>query len=156
MSEQTVKKILDEYQGDSSDIIAMFQDIQEKYSYLPEEVLTQLADLLQVPLSRAYSIATFYKAFTLKPRGKHPISVCLGTACHVRGGQRVLERIQRELNLKVGETSPDLKFSLETVRCLGCCGLAPVVTVGDELYGQVTPLKAVGILNQYRSEEESE
>jgi len=96
------------------------------------------------------SLATFYRAFSLKPRGRNPVHVCLGTACHVRGAQRVLEKFERELELKAGQTSPDLAFSLDAVRCVGCCGLAPVVMVGEEVHGKITPAKVSGLIKKFR------
>ena len=105
---------------------------------------------LAVPLSRIMSLATFYKAFSLKPKGKHPIHVCLGTACHVRGAQLVLEKLERDLSLKSGETSADGEFSLDAVRCVGCCGLAPVVTVGEDVHGKITATKIAGLLKKYK------
>jgi len=101
-------------------------------------------------LSRTYSLATFYRAFSLKPRGKYPISVCTGTACHVQGAVKILEQIQRELGIKEGETTPDMKFSVGSVRCLGCCGLAPVVTIGKNLHGKVPLARVSKILSQYK------
>jgi len=104
---------------------------------------------MHIPLSRAYSIATFYRAFSLKPKGRHPIAVCLGTACHVKAAVKILEKFERQLGIKCGQTTPNLNFGLEAVRCLGCCGLAPVVTVGPELYGKVTLPKVDQIIKQF-------
>jgi len=150
MMEQQVSDILIRNQTDPGSIIAILQDIQEEFSYLPPPVLKRVAKELSIPLSRILSLATFYRAFSLKPKGKHPIHVCLGTACHVRGAQLVLEKLERDLNLKSGETSADGEFSLDAVRCVGCCGLAPVVTVGEDVHGKITSAKIAGLLKKYK------
>lgn len=150
MDTSVVDRIIEKYQGNSSALIAILQDVQQEFNYIPEEVAVRLTDAMNIPLSRAYGLTTFFKAFSLTPRGRHPVSVCLGTACHVKGGQRILERIERELNIKTGETTKDLNFGLEAVRCLGCCGLAPVVTIGEDLYGQVNLTRITSALNKYK------
>jgi NADH-quinone oxidoreductase subunit E len=124
-------QIIDFWNGDSSYLIEILQDIQKRFRHIPENMARRLSDELDVPLNRIFHIATFYKGFTLEPRGKYPIADCTGTACHVKGGSRMLENVMRELELeREGQATPDLLFSVESVRCLGCCGLAPVVTVG--------------------------
>jgi NADH-quinone oxidoreductase subunit E len=150
MNHAKVSEILTKYQADESALIAILQDIQEEYSYLPKDVLLQISKDLNVPLSRVLSLATFFKAFSLKPKGKHPIHVCLGTACHVRGAQLVVEKFERELGLKTGETSEDREFSLDAVRCVGCCGLAPVVMVGEDVHGKITQTKVAGVIKKYK------
>jgi NADH-quinone oxidoreductase subunit E len=150
MNEQRVSAILNKYQADPGAVIAILQDIQEEFSYLPKNVLMFVSRELDIPLSRVLSLATFYKAFSMKPKGKHPVHVCLGTACHVRGAQLVLEKFEREFNLKSGETSPDMEFSLDSVRCVGCCGLAPVVMVGEEVHGKITQTKVSGLIKKYK------
>ena len=149
MDAQAVETILQKHPKDPSSIIQVLLDIQNELYYLPREILEHVSKSLNVPLSRTYSLATFYKAFSLKPKGKYPIAVCTGTACHVQGAVRILEQIERELSIKEGETTSDKKFSVETVRCLGCCGLAPVVTVGKNLHGKVPMAKVSKILKQY-------
>ena len=149
----TIEKIIREHGAQRSAVIAMLQDIQHEYTYLPRDVLAHLARTLDIPLSRVYGLATFYRAFRLKPKGRHPIAVCLGTACHVGGGVKILEKFERQLNVKVGGTTEDLNFGLEAVRCLGCCGLAPVVTVGNDLFGKVTLPKVDQIIRQYQRRE---
>jgi NADH:ubiquinone oxidoreductase subunit E len=149
MDAQMVETILQKHPKDPSSIIQVMLDIQNELYYLPREVLEYVSEHLNVPLSRTYGLATFYKAFSLKPKGKYPIAVCTGTACHVQGAVKILEQIERELKVKEGETTPDKKFSVETVRCLGCCGLAPVVTVGKNLHGKVPMSKVSNILKQY-------
>lgn len=148
--EQQIAQIVSRYQADRGSVIAILQDVQEEFSYLPRPALVEVSRTLGIPLSRVLSLATFYKAFSLKPKGRHPVHVCLGTACHVRGAQLVMEKFERELGLKTGETSSDQSFSLDAVRCVGCCGLAPVVTVGDEVHGKITPAKVTGLIKKYR------
>ena len=149
MSEFDVSPIIEKYQGDPSALIAILQDVQEEYRHLPEDALAQISSSLDVPLSQAYSLATFFKAFSLEPRGRYTVSVCLGTACHVRGGQRILEKLERDLKVESGQTTADLNFSLEEVHCLGCCGLAPVVTVNEDLYGKLSLTKLPRIIKKY-------
>lgn len=150
MQLEAVEKIIQQHQAQRSAITAMLQDVQSEFSYLPQEVLVHLARTVGVPLSRTYSLATFYRAFSLKPKGRHPIAVCLGTACHVKGAVKIVEKFERRLNIKSGQTTPDLSFGLEAVRCLGCCGLAPVVTVGPDLYGKVSLTKVEQIIRHYQ------
>lgn len=150
MSQETIIDIIGKYDPTPTHLIAVLQDTQEQYGYLPKDALVQISRELQVPLSRVLSLATFYSAFSLKPKGKHPIHVCMGTACHVRGAQPMLEAIERELNIKNGETTEDGNFSLDTVRCVGCCGLAPVVMVGEEVHGKITASKVSRVLKKYR------
>ena len=123
-------------------LIAALEEIQERYRYLPPEALLLASERLGVPLSQAYSVATFYNAFSLKPKGKHCLHVCMGTACHVRGSPQVLERLQAKLGIKAGETTRDHLFTLETVNCLGACALGPIVVTNEEYSGQMTTQKA--------------
>ncbi|MBM3297364.1 MAG: NAD(P)H-dependent oxidoreductase subunit E [Candidatus Aminicenantes bacterium] len=150
MSESPIMDILAKYPPEPEAVISVLQDIQEKFRYLPRDVLTEVSRELNVPLSRVLSLATFYKAFSLKPKGRNAFHVCLGTACHVRGAQLVLEKLERELGLASGETSADLNYSLDAVRCVGCCGLAPVVMVGEEVHGKITQTKVPGLLKKYQ------
>jgi NADH:ubiquinone oxidoreductase subunit E len=149
MDAQVIDSILKRHPKDPSSIIQVMLDIQNELYYLPRDVLKYISAYLDVPPSRTYSLATFYKAFSLKPKGKHPISVCTGTACHVQGAVKIMEQLERQLRIKEGETTPDNKFSVQSVRCLGCCGLAPVITVGKSLHGKVPASKVSKILNQY-------
>ena len=146
---EKVQSVLDNYDNDRGMLVAILQDIQAEYNYLPREVLEQVSKSLDVPLSQVYSVATFFKALSLIPRGRHLINVCLGTACHVRGAVRVLEAIERDLDIKPGETTPDLKFTLETVNCVGACALGPVVIVDGEYYGQMKTAKVKDVLQNY-------
>lgn len=144
-----VKGVLQKYQHDNSLLVDILQDIQTETGYLPKEVLEETAKGLGIPLSRVYSVATFFKAFSLKPRGRYLINVCMGTACHVRGASKVAEKIEKELGIKTGETTPDLKFTLETVNCLGACALGPIVVVGEDYHGEMTPETVGSVLKNY-------
>jgi len=147
--DKKVAAIINKYNADKGQLISILQDTQAEFHYLPKEALTQVSDTMGVPLSRVYSVATFFKAFSLKPRGKHLINVCLGTACHVRGTSKVLEQLERSLNASRGETTSDFKFTLETVNCMGCCALGPVVNIDGEYFGQMSAGKVDSILNKY-------
>ena len=149
MNEERLTEIVGKYQADQSTIIAVLQDIQEEFGYLPKDAIQTVSKEMNIPLSRVLSLATFFNAFSLKPKGKHPISVCMGTACHVRGAQLILEKLERELSIKSGDTTQDGNFSLEEVRCVGCCGLAPVIMVNDEFHGKLTQTKIPGVLKKY-------
>jgi len=131
-------EIIEQYEAAPASLIAVLQDVQDYWQYLPREVLEHTTQRLGVPLSQVYRVATFYSAFTLQPRGRHLISVCTGTACHVRGSGLLLERLGALLQITPGETTPDQDFSLEAVHCMGCCALAPAVRIDDKVYGQVT------------------
>jgi len=148
--ERTVQKILEKHGRKASQIIAILQDLQAVRHYVPEPDLRLISRELDMPLTRLYAIATFYKAFRLAPRGRHEISLCMGTACHVRGAMRVKDAIERALAIKVGGTTGDMRFSFETVRCLGCCGQAPVMTVDEELVSRLDHLTIGRVLEKYR------
>jgi len=141
--------ILSEHDYKESMLISYLQDIQKDLNYLPQDALRFVARRVNVSLPRVYSIATFYKAFSLRPRGRHLVHVCLGTACHVRGGGKILESLERELGIGAGETTYDNKFSLESVRCVGCCGLAPVFMIDGKFYGKMTQDKIPDIIVRY-------
>ena len=145
-----LEAILTRYEGESADLIPVLQDIQDSYSYLPKEELQVVAERLNVPLTQIYSVATFFKMFSLVPKGKHQIKVCLGTTCHLRGGGRVAESMSHRLGVEVGYTTKDMQFSLETVGCLGSCAQAPVVMVDDKYFGRTTVDKVPKILKQYK------
>jgi len=126
------------------------QDIQAEYNYLPREALEKLSKKMDIPQSQVYSMATFFRAFSLNKRGKHIVNVCLGTACHVRGGELILESLERQLGVGRGQTTPDLKFTLESVNCMGCCATGPVVKIGEEYFGHMTNDKVEPMLKKYR------
>ena len=144
-----VDSVLERYQRDPGMLVAILQDVQAEHIYLPREALERVSEGLSVPLSQVYSVATFFKALSLEPRGRHLINVCLGTACHVRGAVKVLEAMERELAIKSGETTKDLAFTLETVNCVGACALGPVVIVDGEYHGQMNTEKVKGVLENY-------
>jgi NADH-quinone oxidoreductase subunit E len=146
---EKVGQVLEKYQRDKSALIDILHDTQSEIGYLPKEALEEVGQGLGVPLSRVYSVATFFKAFSLKPRGRHLINVCLGTACHVRGADKVLEQMEKELGIKTGANTPDLKFTLETVRCVGACALGPMVIIGEDYHGEMTPDKVSEVLKNY-------
>lgn len=136
--------------GNSADaLISILQDIQAEYHYLPEEALRHVAKRLNLPLIQVYGVATFFKAFSLKPQGKHKCSVCLGTACHVRGAPFILDELERQLGIKSGETTEDMEFTLESVNCLGACALGPVVVVDGKYHGQMNTGKAKKMMTKY-------
>ena len=148
MDVERVNEIIDQYGADPTVSLAVLQDIQREYNYLPREALELAAERLGVHLSEIYSMATFFKAFSLQPRGEHVCKVCLGTACHVRGGPRILETLERELSVRAGETTADGKFSLEAVRCVGACALGPILLVNEEPNGYMTSDKAAKLVGQ--------
>lgn len=146
-------EIVDEYQQDKSWLIMILQDIQEVYNYLPAEALDRVAERLGIALGQVYNVATFYSSFSLKPRGKHLVRVCDGTACHLRGAVNLREEITRRLGITEGQTTPDKMFTLEVVACLGACALAPVMTVGSQYHGQMTAEKLHQTLEEYSRSE---
>ena len=148
--EKKVKEIVGQYGAEKSSLIAILQDIQEVFNYLPKDVLIFLNEAMDVPLARIYEVATFYNAFSLTPRGKYVIEVCAGTACHVTGALTLMEKLERELEIKCGGTTGDEVFTLEQVRCLGCCSLAPVVRIGGNIHAYLTQDEIPKILRNYR------
>lgn len=144
-----VKSILAKYNYRKELLISILQDIQTEYYYLPKEVMEQVSEALEIPVSRIFSVATFFKAFSLEPRGKHMVNICVGTACHVRGAVRVLEGVKRETGLEPGETDDERRYSLETVSCVGCCALGPVMVVDGEYHGKLSTAQAVEVVRSY-------
>lgn len=133
-------------------LISVLLDIQGKFNYLPEQELEKIAQELNIPIAQIYSLATFYGAFSLEPKGKHIIRVCMGTACHVRGGQRILDRLKQMLEIDSEETTSDNLFTLETVNCLGACALGPLVVIDGKYYGKITTTKIEKVLKEYKRE----
>mgnify|MGYP004445178191 FL=1 len=148
--EAALKAVIAELKDQPGSLMPIMQKAQEIYGYLPIEVQCIIADGMEVPLEKIYGIATFYTQFALQPKGKYQISVCLGTACYVKGSQQVLEKIEEELGIEPGGCTPDGKFSLESCRCVGACGLAPVMMINENVYGAMTPEKVPGILAEYK------
>lgn len=149
MDKDRIDRIIEKYPNDPSSLIQILLEIQSENHWLPKEAIERVSEKLQVPLSRIQHIATFYKAFSLVPKGRHEIHVCVGTACHVRGAQRILDRVQDLTGISPGETDLEMKFSLETVNCLGCCALGPVMVVDGEYHGKMAPAKSEDVLKNY-------
>ena len=149
MVNERIDQIIDKHQGEASSLIQVLLEIQSENHWVPREALERISEKLQVPLTRIQHIVTFYKAFSLVPKGRHEIHVCVGTACHVRGATRVLDTVQDLTGIKPGETDLDLKFSLQTVNCLGCCALGPVMDVDGKTYGKMSPSKIADVLKNY-------
>jgi NADH-quinone oxidoreductase subunit E len=141
-----MKEILSRYSGDSSDLIAILQEAQEKFGYLPAEVMQRVAKFLHLTDNMVYGVSTFYAQFSFTPTGRRKVTVCRGTACHVRGGARILKEIEKRLGIKPGETTEDMEYSLETIACIGACALAPTMRIGNETYGQMTTKKVAEVL----------
>jgi len=150
ISIQNTKKILEKYPKDKRYTLAILQDIQRNYDYIPKEAISEVSNYIESPLSEVYTIATFYKALSLKPKGKYVIKVCNGTACHIRGSDKVLDAIKSSLNIQPGDTSEDGLFSIEIVNCVGACALAPVMVINDKYYGNMTKDKVHQVLDEIR------
>jgi NADH-quinone oxidoreductase subunit E len=149
MDNAKIDAILNKHKNDASSLIQVLLEIQREYRWLPREALDRVSEKLQVPLNRIQHIVTFYKAFSLVPKGRHEIHICTGTACHVRGAPRLLDSIQDAIGIGPGETDMDLRFSLETVNCVGCCALGPVIVVDGEYHGKMAPAQSADILKRY-------
>ncbi len=149
---EKMAKIIKEYKSKKASLVSLLQDINTTYNYLPENILRYASQELDIPLSLIYRMATFYNAFSLKPVGRYLIKVCVGTTCHVKGSSMIVSALERELGIKTGETTDDMNFTLETVACLGCCGLAPVMMVGENIHGKLTQARILKIIEQYREE----
>ena len=144
-----IAAILDRYQRDGVMLVSILQDVQAELHYLPEDALKEVSQGLELPLTQVYSVATFFKAFSLKPRGRHLVNICMGTACHVRGSVGILEKLEQELGILPGETTRDYRFTLETVNCVGACALGPIVMVDGKYHGQMTADKVDAVLKGY-------
>lgn len=151
-TEQIAKldEIIAKYKERPGGLIPVLEEVQVALEYLPLSVQKRIAQGLNLPLSRVYGVVTFYSFFTMTPRGKHTVRVCLGTACYVRGGKAIADTLKKEFGIEEGETTPDRMFTLETIRCLGACGLGPVLVVNDDVHGRVKPSKVKEILSQYK------
>ena len=144
-----VREICASHHNNSGELIMILHEAQSLLGYLPQEIQEVVAEQLEIPIAQVYGVVTFYSYFTMEPKGRFPISVCMGTACYVRGAEKILEELERQLEIKVGETTSDGLFSLNCLRCVGACGLAPVVTIGDKVYGRLTTDKIRDILADY-------
>ena len=146
---EKINEICDSFDNDPGELINVLHETQMTYGYLPAEVQEVVANRLNISVAHVYGVVTFYSFFTMVPKGEHPISICMGTACYVRGAEKILEEFKKELNIKVGETTADGKFSLNCLRCVGACGLAPVAMIGDKVYGRIAPDGVKAILSEY-------
>ena len=144
-----VREICASHHNNSGELIMILHEAQSLLGYLPQDIQEVVAEQLEIPIAQVYGVVTFYSYFTMEPKGRFPISVCMGTACYVRGAEKILEELERQLEIKVGETTADGLFSLNCLRCVGACGLAPVVTIGDKVYGRLTTDKIRDILADY-------
>lgn len=147
---QRLDEFIDALPNKQGNLIAVLHKAQEIFGYLPEEVQWHIAQKIDVPSSKVYGVVSFYSYFTIKPKGKHTINVCMGTACYVRGGEKLLREIEGQLGIKAGETTKDGLYSIDALRCVGACGLAPVMIVDGKVYGRLRPTEVKGILEQYR------
>jgi len=145
-----IDSIIQQYGARESAILGILQDIQAEEKYLPKEALEYVSQKMSIPLVQVFRIATFYNALSLKPRGRHKIDVCLGTACHVRGGGKILDKMERDLGIAMGETTKDKRFTLETVHCVGCCSLGPVAVVDGEVFGRLAQDKVPALLKEFK------
>ena len=148
---QEVKEILEQYTTAKDNLVPILNDVQVKYGYIPQIAQSEISEYLSIPMAEIYGVITFYSRFTLKPKGKYAISVCLGTACFVKGSEKIMNRLKERLGIKEGETTEDGKFSIDSTRCLGACGIAPVFTVNGEVYGKATPELIEKVIAEYKN-----
>lgn len=145
-----IDKVIEQYGAKESALLAILQDVQVEEKYLPKDTLEYVSQKMKIPLVQVFRIATFYNALSLKPRGRHKIDVCLGTACHVRGGGKILNKVERDLGIHVGETTKDKRFTLESVHCVGCCSLGPVAVIDGEVFGRLVQDKVPALLKEFK------
>ena len=150
---EETKNILTKYEKDKSNLIQILNEVQEHFGYIPPKAQMEISDYLKMEMAEIYGVITFYSRFTLKPKGKYNISVCLGTACFVKGSEKLLDTAKEALKIKEGETTADGKFSIDATRCIGACGLAPVFTVNEEVYGKATPEMMKKVIEEYKNKE---
>ncbi|WXR60874.1 NADH-quinone oxidoreductase subunit NuoE [Peptostreptococcaceae bacterium AGR-M142] len=150
LKEEEVLELIDQNNSNKDNLIPILHAIQDRYNYLPKNALEIVSKYLEIPMANIYGVATFYTRFSLKPKGKYTISVCMGTACYVKGAQNIVDKLCKELNVHVGETTSDMIFTLETARCIGSCGLAPALMIDDKVYAKVHPNDVIRILSEYR------
>jgi len=149
VSEKRIDEIIDKYEGEEGVLIQLLLDIQNEFKLVPKEAIARISTRLQIPISHIYRIVSFYNVLSLEPTGRHVIQVCLGTACHVRGGPRILDEVENLLKIKAGTTTEDLKFTVKRVNCIGCCALGPVMLVDEDYHGKLSPTDVKGILARY-------
>jgi len=145
-----LESIINEHKDQQGALMPVLHETQELFGYLPEEAQKRISEALDISLAEIYGVATFYSRFTLQPRGKYTIGVCLGTACYVKNAQGIMDKIKKEIKIGAGETTEDGLFTLEATRCIGCCGLAPVMTIGDDVYGKIVPEDVTDIIKKYQ------
>ncbi|OGR22923.1 MAG: hydrogenase [Desulfobacterales bacterium RIFOXYA12_FULL_46_15] len=149
MEIEKIDQIIDKHNGEASNLLQIMLELQSSNNWLPKEVLKRVSERLDVPLTRIQHIATFYKAFSLVPKGRHKVHICVGTACHVRGASRILDTVEEATGIKPGETDMEMKFSVETVNCLGCCALGPVMEIDGKTHGKMSPAQTASVLKNY-------
>lgn len=149
--DETLQNILSKYEKDKSNLIQILNEVQEHYGYISKKAQLEISKYLDMPMAEVYGVITFYSRFTLKPKGKYNVAVCLGTACFVKGSEKILDKAKEILGIDVGQTTEDGKFSIEATRCIGACGLAPVFTVNDEVYGKATPELIEKVIEEYKN-----
>lgn len=149
MAPEKVDEIIGKYPTQQGVLIQLLLDVQSEFNWIPKEAITRINERLKIPISQIYRVASFYKAMSLTPRGKHVVNVCLGTACHVRGGPRIMDKVEELLKIKTGETTQDMKFTVERVNCVGCCAMGPVVVVDRDYHGKLTPARVKEVLESY-------
>lgn len=152
--DEKLEKILTNHGKDKSNLIQILNEVQENYGYIPRYAQLAISEYLGIKMTEVYNVVTFYSRFSLKPKGKYNVSVCLGTACFVKGSEKILDKLKEKLKIDVGQTTPDGKFSIEATRCIGACGLAPVFTVNDEVYGKATPELLDKVIDEYMAKED--
>lgn len=150
--EKETKEIIEKYPKDKDQLIGILNDVQERFGYIPKQAQKVISEELSIPMAEIYGVITFYSRFTLSPKGKYNISICLGTACYVKGSQKILDRAKERLKIEPGQVTPDGKFSIDDVRCVGACGLAPVFMVNDEVYGNATVKQFDEVIDKYMNE----
>ena len=151
VKDEKLEKLLKKYTTDKSNLIQILNEVQEAYGYIPESCQKGISEYLELPMAEIYGVITFYSRFTLKPKGKYNVAVCLGTACFVKGSEKLLDRVKEKLGIDVGETTADGKFSIEATRCIGACGLAPVFTVNEEVHGKATVATVDEVIEKYKN-----
>lgn len=150
MEVSKIDNVIEQYGAKESALLAILQDIQAEDKYLPKDALEYVSQKMGIPLAQVFRLATFYNALSLKPRGRHKVDVCLGTACHVRGGEKILDKMERDLGINVGETTKDKRFTLESVHCVGCCSLGPVAVIDGEVFGRLAQDKVPALLKEFK------
>ena len=151
--DEKMEKILSKYEKDKSNLIQILNEVQESYGYIPKQAQLDISEYLDIPMAEIYGVITFYSRFSLEPKGKYNVAVCLGTACYVKGSEKILDKLKEKLGIDVGQTTPDGKFSIESTRCIGACGLAPVFTINGEVYGKATPELLEKVIEELKTKE---